>query len=50
MKKLISNLIEKFMNVFLRKISLDDPIMDERINERMTRRAIVLALIEGRQK
>lgn len=50
MKNLISNLSKKFVNLFFRKISIDDPIMDEVIDGRITRRAIVLALIEGRQK
>lgn len=50
MRNLISNLLDKFMNVFFKKISIDDPIMDEVIDGRITRRAIVLALIEGRQK
>lgn len=47
MRNLITYILEKFGKS--NRIELDDPIMDETVNG-MKRRAIVLALWEGRQK
>ncbi len=44
-KKLIQKIRQKYG-----KIQLDDPIMSELVEKQITRRAILMALQEGKQK
>ncbi len=43
-------MVERFKKFFMKKIKWSDPVMSELINGVVTRRAVVLALIEGKQK